>query len=207
MSARCPRATKRPAVTMSDEASSGRNGCRRSTSHVDRPEQNPAYRPTHRHTGSDLLQKLREDRCGMEPSWSNFYVAVGGAAAALTGLLFIAVSLRPREIRDSASMVGRARSAFHAFAAVTFVGAARLSGNGVPMDRTRPGRGGNWHCCGLGSVHGKGGASRRTQLPTGDRLPRRTRGRCHRRPRPCGWREFGGTTRRRWPPVPCCCLP
>jgi O-antigen ligase len=64
----------------------------------------------------------------METSWSNFYVAAGGAAAALTGLLFIAVSLRPREIRDSPLMVGRARSAFHAFAAITFVALLALAG-------------------------------------------------------------------------------
>jgi hypothetical protein len=74
------------------------------------------------------LQKLREDRCGMETSWSNFYVATGGAAAALTGLLFIAVSLRPGEIRASALMVGRARSAFHAFVTVTFVALLALAG-------------------------------------------------------------------------------
>src|SRR5579862_6054650 len=64
----------------------------------------------------------------METSWSNFYVAAGGAAAALTGLLFIAVSLRPSEIRASALMVGRARSAFHAFATITFVALLALAG-------------------------------------------------------------------------------
>jgi hypothetical protein len=66
----------------------------------------------------------------MDTSWSDFYVAVGGAAAALTGLLFIAVSLRPAEIRASALMVGRARSAFHAFATVTFVALLALEGTG-----------------------------------------------------------------------------
>ena len=57
----------------------------------------------------------------MSGSWSDFFVAAGGAAAALTGLLFIAVSLRPREIRNSTLMVGRARSAFHSLAAITLV--------------------------------------------------------------------------------------
>src|SRR6516164_9163986 len=53
--------------------------------------------------------------------WSDFFVAAGGAAAALTGLLFIAVSLRPREIRHSPLMIGRARAAFYAFATITLV--------------------------------------------------------------------------------------
>jgi hypothetical protein len=59
--------------------------------------------------------------------WANFFVAAGGAAAALTGLLFIAVSLRPAEIRASELMVGRARSAFYAFATITFVSLLALS--------------------------------------------------------------------------------
>jgi modulator of FtsH protease len=60
--------------------------------------------------------------------WESFNVATGGAAAALTGLLFIAVSLRPREIRQSSLMVGRARSSFYAFAAVTYVALMALAG-------------------------------------------------------------------------------
>jgi len=59
--------------------------------------------------------------------WSDFYVTVGGAAAALTGLLFVAVSLRPREIREGALTVGRARSAFYAFATVVFVALLSLA--------------------------------------------------------------------------------
>jgi hypothetical protein len=61
-------------------------------------------------------------------SWESFYVAVGGAAAALTGLLFIAVSLRPREIRASHLMVGRARSSFYAFTTITLVALLALAG-------------------------------------------------------------------------------
>ena len=57
----------------------------------------------------------------MAESWSDFYVTIGGAAAALTGLLFVAVSLRPREIREGPLTIGRARSAFYAFATVVFV--------------------------------------------------------------------------------------
>jgi hypothetical protein len=64
----------------------------------------------------------------MIESWESFYVAVGGAAAALTGLLFIAVSLRPREIRASHLMVGRARSSFYAFTTITLVALLALAG-------------------------------------------------------------------------------
>jgi hypothetical protein len=64
----------------------------------------------------------------MTDSWESFYVAAGGAAAALTGLLFIAVSLRPREIRKSRLMVGRARSSFYAFATITLVALLALAG-------------------------------------------------------------------------------
>jgi len=60
--------------------------------------------------------------------WANFFVAAGGAAAALTGLLFIAVSLRPAAIRASGLMIGRARSAFYAFTTITFVSLLALAG-------------------------------------------------------------------------------
>jgi hypothetical protein len=63
----------------------------------------------------------------MVDQWSDFFVAAGGAAAALTGLLFIAVSLRPREIRNSRLMIGRARSAFYAFASITLVALLALA--------------------------------------------------------------------------------
>ena len=63
----------------------------------------------------------------MVDRWSDFFVAAGGAAAALTGLLFIAVSLRPREIRHSRLMIGRARSAFYAFASITLVALLALA--------------------------------------------------------------------------------
>jgi modulator of FtsH protease len=64
----------------------------------------------------------------MVERWANFYVAAAGAAAALTGLLFIAVSLRPREIRQSRLMIGRARSAFYAFATIALVALLELAG-------------------------------------------------------------------------------
>ena len=64
----------------------------------------------------------------MDSRWADFYVAMGTAAAALTGLLFVAVALRPREIRNSLMMVGRARSAFYAFIAVLFAALLALFG-------------------------------------------------------------------------------
>lgn len=56
----------------------------------------------------------------MGAPWVNFYLAAAGASAGLTGLLFVAVSLRPREIRNDPLMVGRARSAFYSFQVVLF---------------------------------------------------------------------------------------
>jgi CO/xanthine dehydrogenase FAD-binding subunit len=64
----------------------------------------------------------------MAGEWSDFFVTIGGAAAALTGLLFVAVALRPREIRDSPLMVGRARSAFYAFTTVVLAALLALAG-------------------------------------------------------------------------------
>ena len=64
----------------------------------------------------------------MDSGWAEFFVTAGGAAAALTGLLFVAVALRPREIRNSTLMVGRARSAFYAFVTVLFVALLALAG-------------------------------------------------------------------------------
>jgi hypothetical protein len=63
-------------------------------------------------------------------TWPDFFVTIGGAAAALTGLLFVAVALRPREIRDSPLMVGRARSAFYAFVTVLLAALLALAGTG-----------------------------------------------------------------------------
>src|SRR6516225_10046847 len=64
----------------------------------------------------------------MDTRWTDFFVTAGGAAAALTGLLFVAVALRPREIRGSALMIGRARSAFYAFVTVLLIALLALAG-------------------------------------------------------------------------------
>ena len=64
----------------------------------------------------------------MDARWTDFFATSGGAAAALTGLLFVAVALRPREIRQSALMLGRARSAFYGFATVLLIALLALAG-------------------------------------------------------------------------------
>jgi hypothetical protein len=64
----------------------------------------------------------------VDSAWKDFFVTIGGAAAALTGLLFVAVALRPREIRLSPLMLGRARSAFYSFATVLLVALLALAG-------------------------------------------------------------------------------
>jgi hypothetical protein len=64
----------------------------------------------------------------MADTWTNFFLAAAGAASALTGLLFIAVSLRPVAIRSSHLMIGRARSAFYAFATIALVSLLALAG-------------------------------------------------------------------------------
>jgi hypothetical protein len=74
------------------------------------------------------MAELRHTMGLMPDSWSNFFATMGGAAAALTGLLFIAVSLRPRDIRGSSLMLGRARSAFYSFAGITLVALLALAG-------------------------------------------------------------------------------
>jgi hypothetical protein len=64
----------------------------------------------------------------VDTRWTDFFVTAGGAAAALTGLLFVAVALRPREIRGSALMVGRARAAFYGFVTVLLTALLALAG-------------------------------------------------------------------------------
>jgi hypothetical protein len=62
----------------------------------------------------------------VQSRWADFDVAIAGASAALTGLLFVAVSLRPREIRHAPVMIGRARAAFYAFSGALFACALAL---------------------------------------------------------------------------------
>lgn len=59
--------------------------------------------------------------------WSNFYLASAAGAAALTALLFVAVSMRPAEIRAAPASLGRARGAFYALASVMIVSLISLA--------------------------------------------------------------------------------
>jgi hypothetical protein len=65
--------------------------------------------------------------CVLIAEWANFYTTLAGAAAGLTGLLFVAVALRPAEIRHSSLMAGRARSAFYGFGVVLLVALLELA--------------------------------------------------------------------------------
>ena len=59
-------------------------------------------------------------------NWPDFFLSVVGAGAALTGLVFVAISLHPREIASSPVLRTRAQGAMFGFTAVLFVGLAML---------------------------------------------------------------------------------
>ena len=54
-------------------------------------------------------------------SWEEFAVVTGGAAAALTGLLFVAVSIRIEVIAASTDLRSRAAQTLTLFLAITLV--------------------------------------------------------------------------------------
>jgi modulator of FtsH protease len=58
--------------------------------------------------------------------WQNFYLMVGGAAAALTGLIFVAVSLHTRSIMSSTLHRDRAWASVVSLISQVFVAAAVL---------------------------------------------------------------------------------
>lgn len=58
--------------------------------------------------------------------WQNFYLMVGGAAAALTGLIFVAVSLHTRSIMSSVLHRDRAWASIVSLISQVFVAAAVL---------------------------------------------------------------------------------
>ena len=100
-------------------------------------------------------------------------MTVGGAAAALTGLLFVAVSLRPREIREGPLTIGRARSAFYAFATVVFVALLSLAGDACACRRSRPRRHPRRGLPDVAPVHPQRAADAHAQRRAGGRVPPR----------------------------------
>lgn len=55
-------------------------------------------------------------------SWHDFFLSAVGAGAALTGLVFVAISLHPREIASSPVLRTRAQGAMFGFTSVLFIG-------------------------------------------------------------------------------------
>jgi hypothetical protein len=62
----------------------------------------------------------------MPSSWESFFVAQVGGTAALTGLLFVALSINLRQILDSASLVRRAGEAVVLLIQPTIMGLVML---------------------------------------------------------------------------------
>ena len=63
-------------------------------------------------------------------SWQNFYVMVGGAAAALTGLILVAVSLHVRAILGHPLYRDRAFTSLQGLVTILMVAAAALTPRG-----------------------------------------------------------------------------
>jgi modulator of FtsH protease len=63
--------------------------------------------------------------------WREFFLTVGSAGAALTGLVFVAISLHPREIAGSPVLRARVSGAMSGFVASLFVGLVALLPGGV----------------------------------------------------------------------------
>jgi len=66
----------------------------------------------------------------MAGSWENFFIAQVGAAAALAGLVFVALSINLRQVVSSPILVGRAAEALLLLVMPVFVGLAVLAPSG-----------------------------------------------------------------------------
>jgi hypothetical protein len=71
------------------------------------------------------FQELAQPRLVIH-SWDNFFVAEAGAAAALSGLVFVAVSISLRTILASPHLRARAREALQTFLAVLAIATCGL---------------------------------------------------------------------------------
>ena len=68
----------------------------------------------------------------MVDQWNNFFVMVGGGAAALAGLIFVAMSIKPEMIIQNATHKNRAINMLTGFTAVFMACSAALIGNQHP---------------------------------------------------------------------------
>ncbi|HZY37649.1 MAG TPA: hypothetical protein VFE53_13420 [Mucilaginibacter sp.] len=65
----------------------------------------------------------------MPEQWSNFFVMVGGGAAALAGLIFVAMSINPKIIIDNKTHKNRAINMLSGFTAIFMASGLALMGN------------------------------------------------------------------------------
>ena len=68
----------------------------------------------------------------MPEQWNNFFVMVGGGAAALAGLIFVAMSINPRIIIQNTTHKNRAINMLTGFTAIFMASSFALIGNQQP---------------------------------------------------------------------------
>lgn len=65
----------------------------------------------------------------MPEQWNNFFIMVGGGAAALAGLIFVAMSINHRIIMENATHKNRAINMLTGFSAIFMASGFALFGN------------------------------------------------------------------------------
>ena len=65
--------------------------------------------------------------------WNDFFVMVGGGAAALAGLIFVAMSINPKIIIDNKTHKNRAINMLSGFTAIFMASGLALMGNQYPL--------------------------------------------------------------------------
>src|ERR1700689_1488295 len=68
----------------------------------------------------------------MPAQWNDFFVMVGGGAAALAGLIFVAMSINPKIIIDNKTHKNRAINMLSGFTAIFMASGLALVGNQYP---------------------------------------------------------------------------